>query len=70
MLIARLIADPATLETRLDAATRALAAADMPVAEARMLDACSEVLELEFSAVPEPETDSLYELVRLEPARV
>ena len=46
MLIARLIADPATLETRLDAATRALAAEDMPVAEARMLDACSEVLEL------------------------
>jgi phosphoserine phosphatase len=46
LLIARLIADPATLETRLDAATRALAAEDMPVAEARMLDACSEVLEL------------------------
>jgi len=46
LLIARLIADPANLETRLDAATRALAAADMPVAEARMLDACSEVLEL------------------------
>jgi len=46
LLIARLIADPTTLETRLDAATRALAAADMPVAEARMLDACSEVLEL------------------------
>ena len=46
MLIARLIADPATLETRLDAAMRALAAADMPLAEARMLDACSDVLEL------------------------
>jgi phosphoserine phosphatase len=46
LLIARLIADPVTLETRLDAATRALAAADMPIAEARMLDACSEVLEL------------------------
>jgi phosphoserine phosphatase len=46
LLIARLIADPATLETRLDAATRALAAKDMPLAEARLLDACSEVLEL------------------------
>jgi phosphoserine phosphatase len=46
LLIARLIADPATLETRLDTATRALAAEDMPMAEARMLDACSEVLEL------------------------
>src|SRR5687768_18004798 len=46
LLIARLIADPATLEMRLDQATRALAAADMPVAEARMLDACGEVLEL------------------------
>ena len=46
MLIARLIADPATLEASLDAATRALAAEDMPVAEAVMLDHWSEVLEL------------------------
>ena len=46
MLIARLIADPATLEASLDAATRALAAGDMPVAEAVMLDHWSEVLEL------------------------
>jgi phosphoserine phosphatase len=46
LLIARLIADPATLETRLDAATRALAAEEMPLAEARMLDVCSDVLEL------------------------
>ena len=46
MLIARLIADPASLETRLDAALRALAAADMPVAAAVMLDHWSEVLQL------------------------
>jgi phosphoserine phosphatase len=46
LLIARLIADPATLETRLDAATVALAAADMPIAAAVMLDHCSEVLQL------------------------
>ena len=46
MLIARLIADPATLETRLDTATRALAAADMPIAAAVLLDHWSEVLQL------------------------
>lgn len=46
MLIARLIADPATLETRLDAATSALAARGLPVASAAMLDACSEVLQI------------------------
>ena len=46
MLIARLIADPATLEASLDAATAALAAQDMPIAEAVMLDHWSEVLQL------------------------
>ena len=46
MLIARLIADPATLETRLDAATSALAAEGLAVAEAAMLDFCGDVLEL------------------------
>ena len=46
MLIARLIADPATLETRLDAASAALAARGLPVASAAMLDACSEVLQI------------------------
>ena len=46
MFIARLIADPATLETRLDAATRALAAADMPIAAAVLLDHWSDVLQL------------------------
>src|SRR5262245_57498165 len=46
LLIARLIADPATLETRLDAAARAFEAEGMPVAEAVMLDHWSEVLQL------------------------
>ena len=46
LLIARLIADPATLEASLDAATVALEAAGLPLAEAQMLDFCGEVLEL------------------------
>nr|WP_250893740.1 phosphoserine phosphatase SerB [Croceibacterium selenioxidans] len=46
MLIARLIADHATLEASLDAATAALATQGQALAEARMLDACSDVLEL------------------------
>jgi phosphoserine phosphatase len=46
LLIARLIADTATMETRLDAATRALAAADMPIAAAVLLDHWSDVLQL------------------------
>jgi phosphoserine phosphatase len=46
LLIARLIADPATLETRLDAAAAALAARGLPVAAAAMLDACSDVLQI------------------------
>ena len=49
MLIARLIADPATLETRLNAATAALAAAGLPLAGAALLDSCSEVLQLELA---------------------
>ena len=52
LLIARLIADPATLETRLDAAMRTLADEGMPIAQARMLDACSEVLELSLPHGP------------------
>ena len=48
MLIARLIADPATLETRLDAASAALSDAGLPLAQARMLDFCGDVLELEL----------------------
>jgi phosphoserine phosphatase len=46
LLIARLIADPATLETRLDAASAALAEADMPIASAVLLDHWSDVLHL------------------------
>jgi len=46
LLIARLIADPATLEASLDAATTELAGADMPIAQAVMLDHWSEVLQL------------------------
>jgi phosphoserine phosphatase len=46
LLIARLIADPATLETRLDAATGALDARGMTVAAAQMLDHWSEVLQI------------------------
>jgi phosphoserine phosphatase len=46
LLIARLIADPAHLETRLDAAIDALAARGLPVASATMLDACSDVLQI------------------------
>jgi phosphoserine phosphatase len=46
LLIARLIADLATLDRRVDAATVALEAAAMPIAEAVMLDHWSEVLQL------------------------
>ena len=46
MLIARLIADLDTLERRVDAATTALEQAGMPIAEAVMLNHCSEVLQL------------------------
>jgi phosphoserine phosphatase len=46
LLIARLIADPATLETALEAASAELKAAGLPVAQAEMLDFCSDVLEL------------------------
>ncbi len=56
MLIARLIADPAALETRLDAAVDALAAADMRVAVARMLDFCGDVMEI---ALPEGDPAAL-----------
>lgn len=47
MLIARLIADPATLESRLDAMTAALAGTTVPVAHAAMLDFCGDVLQIE-----------------------
>jgi phosphoserine phosphatase len=47
LLIARLIADPATLETRLDAALAALAARGLAVAEAQMLEAGGDVVQIE-----------------------
>ncbi|MBO9498496.1 MAG: phosphoserine phosphatase SerB [Novosphingobium sp.] len=46
LLIARLIADPATLSARLDAATAALEAEGLRLAQAEMLEFCSHVLEL------------------------
>ncbi len=46
MLIARLIADPATLSARLDAATAALGREGLRLAQAEMLEFCSHVLEL------------------------
>jgi phosphoserine phosphatase len=48
LLIARLIADPASLQTRLDALTVALEGEGMRLAEAQMLDFCGDVLELEL----------------------
>lgn len=47
MLIARLIADPATLESRVDAMSAALSGTSVPVAHAAMLDFCGEVLQIE-----------------------
>lgn len=46
MLIARLIADTETMETRLDAATAALSAQGIHIAEAVLLDHWSDVLQL------------------------
>ena len=50
MLIARLIADPATLETRLDAAKAALADQGMEIAMAGMLDFCGDVLQISLAS--------------------
>lgn len=60
MLIARLIADPAALETRLDAAVDALVAADMRVAVARMLDSCGDVMEI---ALPDGDPMALRQIL-------
>ena len=46
MLIARLIADPDGLETRLDAASAALEARGMRIAATALLDFCGDVLEI------------------------
>jgi phosphoserine phosphatase len=48
LLIARLIADQASLETRLDAFSTVLAGEGMRLAQAQMLDHCGDVLELEL----------------------
>lgn len=60
MLIARLIADPAALETRLDAAVDALGSADMRVAVARMLDFCGDVMEI---ALPDGDPAALRQIL-------
>lgn len=60
MLIARLIADPTALETRLDAAVDALAGADMRVAVARMLDFCGDVMEI---ALPDGDPMALRQIL-------
>ncbi|MEL7445278.1 MAG: phosphoserine phosphatase SerB [Pseudomonadota bacterium] len=49
MLIARLIAEPATLETRLDAMSASLDAQGLRTASAVMLDFCGDVLQLTFA---------------------
>jgi phosphoserine phosphatase len=60
VLIARLIADPAALETRLDAAVDALASAEMRVAVARMLDFCGDVMEI---ALPDGDPMALRQIL-------
>ena len=60
MLIARLIADPATLETRLDRATAALEKEGMRVALAQMHDFCGDVLQL---SLPEGDPATLRALL-------
>ena len=47
MLIVRVIADPATLETRLDAFAATVAGGPVPMAHAAMLDFCGDVLQIE-----------------------
>ncbi|WP_144094702.1 phosphoserine phosphatase SerB [Croceicoccus sediminis] len=49
MLIARLIADPAILETALDKAAKALAEKGWAIAGAQMLDFCGDVLEIDLA---------------------
>lgn len=56
MLIARLIADPVNLETRLDRATAALEREGMRVAVAQMLDFCGDVLEI---GLPDGDAEAL-----------
>ena len=60
MLIARLIAEPATLSDRLEAAKSAFAAAGLRLASAAMLEFCGDVLQLGF---PEGDAASLRALL-------
>ncbi|BBC72729.1 phosphoserine phosphatase SerB [Altererythrobacter sp. B11] len=60
MLIARLIADPAGLEKRLDAAAGALEQAGLPLASAQMLDHAGEVLQL---MLPGDDTAALRQVI-------
>ncbi|MCP9223094.1 phosphoserine phosphatase SerB [Erythrobacter sp. LQ02-29] len=59
MLIARLIADPADLETRLDVASQELERRGMPIAAAAMLDFCGDVLQI---SLPEGDAGVLREV--------
>jgi phosphoserine phosphatase len=60
MLIARLIAEPDGLETRLDAASTALEARGMRIAAAAMLDFCGDVLQI---SLPEGDPGVLREVL-------
>lgn len=61
MLIARLIADPATLDRRLDAASAALAQRGMGLAGASLLDHWGDVLEL---TLPGDDLPALKQVIR------
>lgn len=60
MLIARLIADPAGLETRVDRAVAAIEAAGMKLAKVQMLDFCDDVLQF---ALPEGDPSQLRAII-------
>ena len=63
MLIARLIADPVRLETRLDAALDAIRSQGMVVAMVRMLDHDSDVMQI---SLPERDQAQLRAIVECE----
>ncbi len=67
MLIARLIADPGTLETRLDAASAELAGQGLRIAAAVMLEHCGDILQL---SLPDGDPIALLDVLdrHLEPA--
>ncbi|APE28633.1 phosphoserine phosphatase SerB [Aurantiacibacter gangjinensis] len=61
MLIARLIADPAALESGLEAMMAVLSDSDTPIAHAAMLDFCGDVLQIES---PGDDLDALRRAIR------